>query len=47
MVPDDVGHDSKGLNNNPTLSKQQIPKPLENMFPVFVACQIIITDIEI
>jgi hypothetical protein len=47
MLPDNVRGDSKGFNNEPALLKQQIAKPLEDMFPVFVAGQIIVTNMEI
>jgi hypothetical protein len=47
MLPDNIRGDSKDFNNDPVLSKQQIAKPLENMFSVFVTGQIIVSNMEI
>jgi hypothetical protein len=47
VIPDNIGCDSKGLNNNPSLAEKKIPESLEDVFPVLVACQIIVANVEI
>jgi hypothetical protein len=39
--------DSKGLDNNTSLSEKQISESLEDVFPVLVTCQIVVANVEI
>jgi hypothetical protein len=47
VVPNDVWCNVKSIDHNSTVSKQKVALPFEDMLPVFVACEVIITNMYI
>ena len=47
MFSDDIRCNADTINYNSTLSKKEIPKAFENVFPVLVTSQIVVTNMKI
>ena len=47
LVLDDIRCNLNTIDYKTALPKQKIPPPFKDMFPVFITCKVIITNVEI
>ena len=47
MVSYNIGCDSKTVDNNAALSQKKVAKPFEYVFPVFIACKVVVANMKV
>jgi hypothetical protein len=47
MILQNARFDSETINYDPTMAEKKVAETFENMLPIFVACKIIFTNMEI
>jgi hypothetical protein len=47
LVLNDIRCNPNTIDYNTALPKQKIPPPFKDMFPVFITCEVVVTNMEI